>query len=219
MQIEGQKRNLNIGTGSNVSILQPGVTQKIISTTPDRPYGVTGESVDVNGCQNVSFALGKKQLVHQFLVCEIPTPADGLLCMDILNRIRAEVNLGTGELTFQENREATACNIVLGKRRALTVFRESGPGSEPQVARSVKPRLVSRAVDNPDSVRFIQSSKSWLVNSKEEVTIEPRNRRVVSAKMELRKGKVCPPLVCVGARQISTRRYDTGARSDTSGSQ
>jgi hypothetical protein len=56
MEVEGEQRKLIVDTGSNVSILQPGVSRIRTSATPVRPYGLTGEILDVKGQQHVSFA-------------------------------------------------------------------------------------------------------------------------------------------------------------------
>ena len=76
-----------IDTDSNISIVQPGISKSEIKHTDMRPYGVTGETLDVTGRQTVSFILGGREFNHQFLVCSLPTDADGLLGMDFL-RVR-----------------------------------------------------------------------------------------------------------------------------------
>jgi hypothetical protein len=149
MEIEGEQRKLIVDTGSNVSILQPRVSRMRISATPDRPYGVTGETLDVKGQQRVSFVLGGRRIGHEFLVCGLPTSADGLLGMDVLIRINAGLNLETGELVFSEDHEVPACNTVLGRRRALTVFCEQGSGCKSQAARVVEPSLARQPFDPP----------------------------------------------------------------------
>jgi hypothetical protein len=130
-------------------------------------------------------------------VSKLPTQADGLLGIDILDRIGAEINLEKGELMLNENHKAPACNATSAKHTALTVFCEQETGSEPQVARSVEPHLDRQSLDDPCSTWFIQSSKSWLVKATESVTISPRSCQVISARIELGKGQNCPPLVYV----------------------
>jgi len=49
VEIEGMPRSLIIDTGSNVSILQPGMSRRDVSVTTTRPYGVTGEVLDIKG--------------------------------------------------------------------------------------------------------------------------------------------------------------------------
>ena len=50
-KIEGMPRSLIIDTGSKVSILQPGMSRRDVSVTTTRPYGVTGEVLDIKGLQ------------------------------------------------------------------------------------------------------------------------------------------------------------------------
>ena len=54
VRIEGKVRVLIIDTGSNISRLQPGVSKSEVRLTDSRPYGVTGETLDVKGHQAVS---------------------------------------------------------------------------------------------------------------------------------------------------------------------
>lgn len=51
--IEGVERSL-IDTGSDVSILKPGISNANITDTTLRPYGVTGETREVKSLQTVS---------------------------------------------------------------------------------------------------------------------------------------------------------------------
>ena len=80
----GEVRVMIIDTGSNISIVQSGITKSEIRHTDMRPYGVTGENLDVKGRQAVSFVLVGREFNHQFLVCSLPTDAEGLLGMDVL---------------------------------------------------------------------------------------------------------------------------------------
>jgi hypothetical protein len=86
VQIEGEMRVLIIDTGSNISILQPGISKSVMRHTDMRPYGVTGETLDVKGRQAVSFVLGGREFNNQFLVCTLPSEAE-VLGMDFL-RVR-----------------------------------------------------------------------------------------------------------------------------------
>jgi hypothetical protein len=49
VQIEGMSRRLILDTGSNISILQPGVSRGDIKVTTMEPYGVTGDVRDIRG--------------------------------------------------------------------------------------------------------------------------------------------------------------------------
>jgi len=62
--MEGKTRSLVIDTGSNISILQPGNLRSDIRYKTMKPFGVTGEKLDVNGRQSVSFMLGGRKFYH-----------------------------------------------------------------------------------------------------------------------------------------------------------
>jgi len=82
------------------------------------------------------------------------------------------------------------CDNISTKRAALAVFpsdtlRNDKPlqtcKEEPKDSR---PRLDSHVLD--ETTRY---SKSWLVKITQDVTIAPRCRHVVTAKLDLEKGK------------------------------
>jgi hypothetical protein len=55
-----------------------------VKVTSLKPYGVTGEALDIKGRQAISFELGGREYNHTFLVCALPTEAAGLLDTDFL---------------------------------------------------------------------------------------------------------------------------------------
>jgi len=63
---------LIIDTGSNISILQQGISKSKVRLTDMQRYGVTGETLDVKGRQPVSFVLDRREFKHQFLVYFLP---------------------------------------------------------------------------------------------------------------------------------------------------
>jgi hypothetical protein len=125
----GEERVMIIDTGSNISILQPGISTSVIRHTDMRPYGVTGETLDVKGRQAVSFVLGGCEFNHQFLVRSLPTEAEGLLGMDFLKESGAIVDLECNKLSLVDNRIVPRANgTTLKEGTALTVFMEGKEG-------------------------------------------------------------------------------------------
>jgi len=106
--IEGVERSLIIDTGSDVSILKPIISNANIRDTILRPYGVTGETLEVKGRQMVSLGLGGRKFYHKFLVCPLPTETAGLLGTDFLEGRSAHMNFEDGKMsfngTFKDNR-------------------------------------------------------------------------------------------------------------------
>jgi len=67
-EIEGVQRYLILDTGSNISILQPGVPRSDMRCTSVKPYGVTGETLEIWGQQTVSFVFNEHEFKHSFCV-------------------------------------------------------------------------------------------------------------------------------------------------------
>jgi len=82
--IDGVQRSLIIDTDPDVSILKPGISSANIRVTTLRPYGVTGENLQMKSRQTFSLGLGDRNFDHKFLVCPLPTEAGGLLGTDFL---------------------------------------------------------------------------------------------------------------------------------------
>jgi hypothetical protein len=91
--IEELRGNMILDTGSDVSLLQPGLVDGITETSHLKPYGVTGETLAVKGQQTVSFTIGGRKFRHTFLKCPLPTQASGLLGTDFLMKFRRKLIL------------------------------------------------------------------------------------------------------------------------------
>ena len=72
-------RRLILDTGSNVSVLQPGVSRSDVRDTTQKLHGVTGDLLNIKGLQPVSFSLKGSEYTHVFLVCPLLIEAAGLL--------------------------------------------------------------------------------------------------------------------------------------------
>ena len=78
--------------GSNVSILQPGISSSDVKVTDASPYGVTGEVLDIKGRQTVSFRLNGREFNHTFLVCSLPTEAAGIMGIYFMTQAGVMIN-------------------------------------------------------------------------------------------------------------------------------
>ena len=134
-QIEGRAKRLIVDTGSNVSIVQTGVSNGEIEESLLKPFGVTGENLDVRGQQLVSFTLGGQRLDHVFLVCPLPTETAGLLGMDFFEKLGAEISFQKRTLTLSDRPEIrTEHSGMHVKHVAFTVFTwgKARHGSKPK---------------------------------------------------------------------------------------
>ena len=93
IELEGMQRNLIVDTGSNFSILQPGMSRRDVTETTTRPYGVTGEVLDIKGLQSVTLSLNGREITHAFLVCTLPADAAVLLGTDLFEKAVAIIDL------------------------------------------------------------------------------------------------------------------------------
>jgi len=133
--IEGVERSLTVDTGSDVCILQPGISKASIRNTTLRPYGVSGETLDVKGRQTVSLSLGGRKFDHTFLVCPLPTEAAGLRGTDFLEGRGAHINFENRKMSFNDTVKDDRASDELRQRRVLSVFTSSKEGHSPQPMR------------------------------------------------------------------------------------
>jgi hypothetical protein len=76
------------------------VSRSDVIVTTVRPYGVTGEALDIRGQQLVSFVLGGRKFSHTFLVCTLHTESDSLFSTDFLEKSGVDINFGIGQLSL-----------------------------------------------------------------------------------------------------------------------
>ena len=193
LDIEGVRRRLIIDTGSNVSIMKPGVASSDISATPLKPFGVTGKTLDVRGRQTVTFKLGGREFKHTFLVCQLPTDAAGLLGADFLEEAGAIISFESRELLIpHRKRDPHERDDATEERAALTVFTE---GKEEHIHQT--PQQEARQRDeqtpaNPRSEAPTPQGRSWLVKANENIVLAPRCRQVVQGRLEMEGDQSLP---------------------------
>ena len=78
VRILGAERII-VDSGSSCSLLQPGVAEVPLESTTFEPFGVTVDSQGIIGEQQVLFQMDRVTFSHSFLVCKLPTSADGII--------------------------------------------------------------------------------------------------------------------------------------------
>ena len=68
-----------------------------------RPYGVTGEVLDIKGRQTVSFRLNGREFKHTFLVCSLPTEAARIMGTDVMTQTGAMIDFDCCKLWLNNN--------------------------------------------------------------------------------------------------------------------
>jgi len=131
-EIEGVQRDLFLDTGSNISILQPGVSRSDMRCTSVKPYGVTGETLEIRGQQTVSFVFDEHEFKHSFYVCSLPTKAAGLIGMDYMEKTGATIDFEKGKMSLAViSRGPNLVSASLTPQTALTVFPRGKDGHSP----------------------------------------------------------------------------------------
>jgi hypothetical protein len=220
-RIQGVVRNLIVDSGSCCSILQPGVADDPIGCTNRSPYGVTGDTLRVNGEQTISFEIDEVPYRHTFLVCSLPTNAAGILGTDFLKSKHAILNLEKFTLTLEGGKGSQTVATTQQNRGERAKSREEGSGLITQTFMSEesnsgvgtdKTRPEENQTDRLDnfSQRKGQSvlkervetlgdvtSATWEVTSRESVTIGARSKQVVRGRLSKQRNQALPNLVCV----------------------
>jgi hypothetical protein len=232
VEIEGGTKRLVIDTGSSVSILQPGVSRSYMGIAAIKPYEVTGENLDIQGQQRVSFVLGGKRFRHTFLVCPLLTNAHCLLGSDFLDKVSAAIDFDSRELSLGGSKRAPHKRVNrFSKHAVLTVFpNEKLEADKPLQKRREETSPSGRKLDNPPLCKSARSSKSLLVNAAKEVATAPKRRCVVTTKYNREKnssslvgteptevpiqGEITAPAISRnrGLHEANKRRQNRGAK-------
>ena len=124
-----------------------------------KPYGVTGEVLDIKGRQSVSFELDEYRFEHEFLVCSLPTAAAGLLGTDWMAKAGAIIDFDYSKMILRGNPSvSTVCNTTPKWHNAFTIFMQSkGHSLQPEQ----RERSQQEPHDKPDGV--------WLVRARENI--------------------------------------------------
>ena len=210
--LSGQKSFI-VDTGSNVSLIKPGVNNNKIEVAIIVPFGVTGDELEDKGLQRIEFYCNNQKYWHQFHVCPLPSDANGIIVMDFFSVVNAKLDLKTHDLLMSKqpsfdhgtsNWEAREAN-GMANRVALTVFSNSDghgsrqrPTSEFQVGENA---LRNEARQQLRKVS-LQDAESWIVKTTGTIKIPPRVKEIVVGRIELQKPRVSPDLLCVEPAQV-----------------
>ena len=107
LEIEGEDCEFMIDTGAMVSLIQPAVSKACVQPCDVQARGVTGTQLDILGEQEVKFILRNKSdcmsFKHTFVVSPLIRCSSGILGMDFLQRVGAEISLTTQSLCIDRH--------------------------------------------------------------------------------------------------------------------
>jgi len=102
LEIEGEEREFMVDTGAMVSLIQPAVSRACVQPCDVQARGVTGTQLEILGEQEVEFILRNnddwKSFKHTFVISPLRRCSSGILGMDFLQRVGAEISLTTQSL-------------------------------------------------------------------------------------------------------------------------
>jgi hypothetical protein len=86
-----------VDTGAIISLIQPGISKAQVQPCDVQARGVTGTQLDIQREQKAQFNLrsnnGDITFVHTFVVSPLKRCSSGILDMDLLQRLGAEISL------------------------------------------------------------------------------------------------------------------------------
>ena len=104
LEIEGEEHVFMVDTGAMVSLVQPKISKAQMQPCDVQARGVTGTQLEVLGEQEIEFVLRNNEtcrhFVHTFIVSPLIRGSSGILGMDFLQRVGAEISLTAQLLTI-----------------------------------------------------------------------------------------------------------------------
>ena len=142
LEIEGEERDFMVDTGAMVSLIQPAVSKACVQPCDVQARGVTGTQLEILGEQEVEFILKDgndwMSFKHKFVISPLGRCSSGILGMDFLQLVGAEISLTTQSLCIDRysfplrGRESE----VSGVRRLINA-EQTGPLSPDQEEKGV----------------------------------------------------------------------------------
>jgi hypothetical protein len=94
-----------VDTGATVLLIKPTVSEARVRQSRLQARGVSGTNLDILGVQEVKFTIGfpKRSMtfIHSFMVCPLEICSAGILGLDFLQRVGAEISLTDNLLTLR----------------------------------------------------------------------------------------------------------------------
>jgi len=78
VMIQGVRKRFLVDTDASVSVVKSGTSKAPLCRTTLKPQGVTGKELHVLGTHMIYFTIGSRTLGHEFIVSDLPIPADEL---------------------------------------------------------------------------------------------------------------------------------------------
>jgi len=201
-----------------------------LESTTFEPFGVTTDSLNIVGEQQVLFQMGKVAFNHPFLVCKLPTSADGIIGLNFLTPRHARLDLGSLSLKvcLNPNLDFVAsshhetlleeCKRREGRGLITHVLISQNPSRDCSVEQGCtksarKSNLRKLGEKTPPKIKeinpkpheiILNNSEAWTVVSKETVVSQPRAKHTVLGKVLGENSRNPSCLLCVEPAHLPT---------------
>jgi hypothetical protein len=107
LEIEGEEFMSMVDNGAMVSLIKPGISNAQLRVCEVQARGISGTLLSVSGEQKVEFSIrhGKNSMtfIHTFVVSPLETCSSGILGLDFLQQVGAEISLTARSLTIGDH--------------------------------------------------------------------------------------------------------------------
>jgi len=172
IEIRGEEFVFMVDTGAMVSLIKPSISEAQLGACQVQARGVSGTQLDVSGEQEIEFSIrsGNERVtfVHTFIVSPLEIRSSGILGMDFLQRVGAEISL-------------TARSLIIGRHTIPLVDWESRVSTVQSLANCGRnePTLLSQEREDDGLV------EEWVgtVELAETVTVPPLAGRIARCRV------------------------------------
>ena len=184
IEIGRERFEFVVDTGATVSLIKPTISKAQVRKSQVQARGVSGTNLKILGVQEVKFKIksstGSMTFIHPFVVCPLEICSAGILGLDFLQRVGAEISLTDNLLTLRNQRfrfKALVCPTRVS--------------SDPEVLHES-----SRGLITPELEKALDPTDGWTedesclgtVELAEAVSVPPLSGRIARGRVVVRRG-------------------------------
>jgi hypothetical protein len=177
IEIGGEEFVFMVDTGAMVSLIQPNISSAQVRVCDIQARGVTGTRLDILGEQLVEFTIRHEDyfviFTHTFVVSPLKRCSSGILGMDFLQRVGAEISL-------------TSRSLIIDSYSFPWTDPESSVSNRQRLANEDKERLEIHGREGESD----EAVEEWVgtVELAETVTVPPLSVRIARCRIIRRDG-------------------------------
>jgi hypothetical protein len=118
IEIGRERFEFVVNTGATASLIKPTISEARVRKSQRQARGVSGTKLEILSVREVRFIIGfpnkSMTFIHSFIKCPLENCSAGILGLDFLQRVGAEISLTDNSLTIQNQHirsRALACRL------------------------------------------------------------------------------------------------------------